>query len=139
MRKPKGFTLIELMVVLAIIGILAAIAYPSYLNSLRKGRRADGQSALTDAAQALERCYTEYGKYNDTTNCGMAATLTGSGLQSQQQFYLVTATLGTTSFALSAAGEGPQATDTDCSTMTLNNAGAKGSKGTNGTATTDCW
>jgi type IV pilus assembly protein PilE len=132
MRKTSGFTLIELLTVVAIIGIIAAIAYPSYLNSLRKGRRSDGQSALTDAAQSLERCYTAYGKYNDTTDCSMASVVSGSGLQSQQQFYVVTATnLGTTSFTLSAAGEGPQAADTDCKTMTLDNAGNK--------TPSDCW
>ncbi|HEX6549465.1 MAG TPA: type IV pilin protein [Gammaproteobacteria bacterium] len=134
MLKHKGFTLIELMIVVAIIGIIAAIAYPSYVNSMRKGRRADGQAALTDAAQTLERCYTSYGRYNDTTNCTMAATLEGAGLQSQQKFYLVTVTapnLSTTSFTLSAAGQGIQAQDPDCSTMTLSNAGAK--------TPTACW
>jgi type IV pilus assembly protein PilE len=128
MRKIKGFTLIELMVVVAIIGIIAAIAYPSYVNSMRKGRRADGQAALTDAAQALERCYTSYGRYNDTADCTMAATLSSDGLKSQQDFYTVIVTvpdLTTTAYTLTATGQGVQAQDPDCSSMTLSSTGAK--------------
>ncbi|MGH8369900.1 MAG: type IV pilin protein [Gammaproteobacteria bacterium] len=129
MRKAKGFTLIELMTVVAIIGIIAAIAYPSYINSMRKGRRSDGQAALTEAAQSLERCYTEYGNYKGS--CSMANTLQYGGLKSQQSYYLVTGTINSTDFTLSAAGQGLQVQDTTCKTMTLNNAGAK--------TPSDCW
>jgi type IV pilus assembly protein PilE len=52
--KQKGFTLIELMIALMVVGILAAIAYPSYQDSVRKGRRGDGMAALLEAAQKLE-------------------------------------------------------------------------------------
>ncbi|HET7921445.1 MAG TPA: type IV pilin protein [Gammaproteobacteria bacterium] len=131
MRKAKGFTLIELLTVVAIIGIIAAIAYPSYMNSLRKGRRSDGQTALTNAAQALERCYTAYGKYN-SDSCSMASTLTGAGFASQQNFYVVTASsISATSFTLTAIGQGQQADDPDCTNMELKNTGAK--------TPTDCW
>ncbi len=62
--KMRGFTLIELMIVVAIVGILAAIAYPNYQDSVRKGRRNDGQTALLDAAQKMELYYARNAKYS---------------------------------------------------------------------------
>ena len=58
-----GFTLIELMITVAIVGILAAIAYPSYLDSVRKGKRAEGRTALIDFMQQQERYLTQMGSY----------------------------------------------------------------------------
>ncbi|MGC8121932.1 type IV pilin protein [Marinobacter sp. VGCF2001] len=59
--EQRGFTLIELMIVVAIVGILAAIAYPSYQSSVEKSRRSDAQAALTGFAMAMERYYTDNG------------------------------------------------------------------------------
>lgn len=61
--KNKGFTLIEMMVVVAIAGILAAIAFPSYQDSVKSSRRSDAQGALISFAQAMERSFTEEGTY----------------------------------------------------------------------------
>jgi type IV pilus assembly protein PilE len=69
-KKTAGFTLIELMIAVAIVGILAAIAYPSYVDSVRKGRRNDGMSTLLDAAQKLEVFRARNGNY--TTTPGLA-------------------------------------------------------------------
>src|SRR5690554_7432603 len=60
----KGFTLVELMIVVAVVGILAAIAYPSYMDSVRKSNRADAKAALNDAAQQMQRCYTLNSSYS---------------------------------------------------------------------------
>jgi len=62
-HRIKGFTLIELMIVVAIIGILAAIAYPSYQNSVEKARRSDAQGALLGLANAMERHFTANNSY----------------------------------------------------------------------------
>ena len=59
MLNTKGFTLIELMIAVAIVGILAGIAYPSYQDSVRKSRRADAQGALLGFANAMERYFTQ--------------------------------------------------------------------------------
>lgn len=123
----NGFTLIELMITVVIIGILAAIAWPSYQGFVEQGRRSDGQGALMDTAQALERCYTTYGAYDDN-DCGVTFPQ-----DSSEGHYEITATtLTDTTFTLEASPQGVQASD-DCGDLTLEHTGAKGSDGT------DCW
>ena len=62
-RRQHGFTLVELMIVAAVIAILAAVAYPAYTEQLRKSQRAEGKAALMRAAQLLERSFTQNGSY----------------------------------------------------------------------------
>ena len=71
-RAPKGggFTLIELMITVAVIGILAAIAYPSYMESVAKSRRSNAEGALAGFANAMERHYTETGAYTGAASGG---------------------------------------------------------------------
>jgi type IV pilus assembly protein PilE len=84
--KARGFTLVELMIVIAVLAILAAIAVPSYYRQVEKSRRADAQSALLSAAQTLERCFTRTNTY---VGC---FTTTAPGQASQEGFYNVRAT-----------------------------------------------
>lgn len=70
MRSSKGFTLIELMIVVAIVGILAAIAYPSYLQYVESTRRSDAQGALSGLASAMERHYTTNSSYKNAAESG---------------------------------------------------------------------
>lgn len=133
MVRHKGFTLIELMVTVAIVGIIAAVAYPAYLKSAQKGRRGDAKSALTQYAQALERCYTEFGNYQ-SINCPVYSKLTGVGYTSTASLYTVTVSnLTNTTYTLTATAvsTGPQAKDTGCTAMTLDNTGTQGPSG--------CW
>lgn len=131
--SARGFTLIELMIVVVIVGILAAIAYPSYQDQVRKSRRADGKGALLQTAQQLERCYTRFASYNDA-NCGVALPV-----DSPEGFYQVSAAaLNASSFTLDAAPQGDQASDAECGTLRLAHTGAQGSQGADGDAN-DCW
>jgi type IV pilus assembly protein PilE len=75
----NGFTLIELMIVVAIVGILAAIAYPSYQESVAKSKRADAQGALIGLASALERHFTETNSYCDAGTTAVANCGAGTG------------------------------------------------------------
>lgn len=131
MRRSRAFTLIELMIVIAVIGILAAVALPVYTNYVERARQADGMDALQNAAQRLERCYSQYGAYNDG-NCG-AATDVQNGFDSPEGYYAISSNaLAATSFTLSAAPQGVQADDR-CGTFTLTNTGARTA------AEDDCW
>jgi len=131
--RARGITLIELMIAVAIVGILAAIAYPSYQNQVERSRRADAQGLLTDAAQRLERCFTAYNAYDDA-GCDIAADVTGgSTLTSEGGFYEVSATaLNASDFTLQAVPQGAQTGD-DCGTLTIEHTGRKGA------AEADCW
>ncbi|WP_111498177.1 MULTISPECIES: type IV pilin protein [Marinobacter] len=134
-RSPsRGFTLIELMIVVAIIGIIAAIAYPSYMNNVRDTRRTAAQADLMDLAQWMERQYSADYSYLEGGNTP-ALPFTASP-QSGTSFYnlsLVAGDMTQTTYTLQAVPTGDQAND-DCGTLTLNHTGARGSAGGG-----DCW
>ena len=139
MKQPQyGFTLIELMVTVAIVGILASIAIPSYQGSVMKSRRADAQGALLGFANAMERYFTVNNKY---TGAAVGGGDTGaptifsatSPVDGGTPYYNLTISAATaSSYTLSAAPIGVQASDT-CGTLTITQTGAKSPN------TTGCW
>ena len=131
MKNSRGFTLIELMIVIVIVGILASVALGYYRDNVISANRTEGRSALQTAAATLEKCRSQYGSYNNA-NCNYANFTTESS------FYDITGAIQATSFTLTAtpvSGQ-TQANDTDCTTMTLTNTGVKGGTGAN---SSECW
>ena len=140
-QKTKGFTLIELMIAVVIIGILAAIAYPSYNESVRKTQRSDAKVGLSEIAQVLERCFTELNSYN-STSCPVVGAGPAISENSDEGYYTITDTvLTSTTFTLTATpvAGGPQAADAKCTTLTLAHTGAKGATGSGADPVSDCW
>lgn len=155
LKKIYGFTLIELMIVVAIVGILAAIALPSYEESIARTKRSDATGGLLEFASVLERHYTENSTYCDAgttaeAGCGGAAGDSGTPaaalfnstlpLDGGDTYYNLTITAVTQSaYTIQATRTGSMAGDR-CGNFTLTQAGAKNLVGQDGgLVASDCW
>lgn len=128
-KMPKGFTLIEMMIVVLIVSILAGLAYYNYGRYAFRARRADGKELLTRVASAQERFYTNFNAYSTSIT---AAAPTGLGLTatSEKGYYRVSTGNGTTgntqSYRLTATPIAGQAQEKDvCGALTLDNQNTK--------------
>ena len=134
-HRGRGFTLMELMIVVAIIGLLSAIAVPGYQDYVRKGKRTEGKAALTAAASRMERFYTQNNCYPsaattcaNATSSGLALTAAGipafSGDNAANASYDITVTFNPQDFTIFAAPRAPFA-DPLCGRLTLTNTNRK--------------
>ncbi|WP_415889492.1 type IV pilin protein [Neptuniibacter sp. SY11_33] len=127
-HKEKGFSLIELMIAIAVVGILASIAYPSYQAQIADGRRADAQANLLSLVQHMEREFTENGTY-----IGASLPYNEAPRDGNAKFYdLSLASQAATTYIILARPKNVMAGD-ECGDMTIDNIGRK----TAGAA--DCW
>jgi len=119
-RGPGGFTLIELMITVAVVAILAAIAIPSYQDHVRKSRRAQAKADLVELGQLLERFHTVQNTYS-----GFSLAFSQSPREGGAQYNISLDGSATSSaFKLQAVPVGGQASD-KCGTLTLDQAGRK--------------
>lgn len=150
-KRYKGFTLIELMITVAIVSILGAIAIPSYQSSIRKGKRSEAITALTDIASLQEQHYIQYNEYArylgrnngglnyvDHTNNSQVFTDGGSYKISLSWPFSGCTQNNRTCYQITAVAQGSQTKDTQCNKFILRSDGLKISKdSSNGNS--DCW
>lgn len=142
-RVRGGWTLIELITVLAIIALLTTVAWPSYTQHVQRGQRLEAVAALLEAQHFMERHYTAHGRYSATAASGSAAVAPALPLRlrnipaSAPRYVLSISQLGANSYTLSAVPTGTMANDR-CATLTLTHTLVRGTTGSTVTAA-ECW
>jgi type IV pilus assembly protein PilE len=130
-RTMQGFTLVEMMIVVTVIGILAAIVYPSYQEYVLRSNRSEGMAFLNDAAARQERFLSQNNAFATTAaQLGYSTSSSPTGL-----YTLGVSATAATSYSLTAT---PSRTDAKCGVLSLNQMGTKGKTGT-ASAVADCW
>lgn len=139
-RRAGGFSLLELMITVAIIGILASVAYPSYREHVAKSRRSEAANALMVGAQALERYYSANGRYTTTVDSGTLPAVYPTKVPDNGAAYYEIAVSGTpapNSFTLVAQRKGVMSGD-GCGDLTINQSGQVGISNASKTLA-ECW
>lgn len=130
--RQNGFTLIEVMITVVIIGILASIAYPSYQEFVKRGNRTEGQAFLSEVAARQERYYAQNHAY--ITDIGKLNLKNGDKSETGKYELSIAANAGDGGYTLTAT---QQFGDTACGNLTLTATGVKGVSGSKSAA--DCW
>lgn len=122
-NKHKGFSLIELLIAIAVVGILAAVALPSYQDSVRRGNRGDGQAALLEASSRMERYYYDNNAYTtDLTDIGYTSS---NSVATSEGHYLMSVSAPTagcpiaTCYAIEVVAQNSQAADGNLSVNSM--------------------
>ena len=135
-KNSRGFTLVELMIVVVIVAILAGIAIPSYQSSVQKGRRTDAKETLLSAAALQEKHYMQHNAYSSSTD-------TIGGNESGEGYYSISLAQpcgADTCYQVTATAQGAQVKDDDCAAYSINQAGTKTAVNSGGANSTDkCW
>lgn len=132
MQKTKGFTLIELMIAVSIIGLLIGVAYPSYTDFVLRSNRTEAQRELLRLANLQEQLFVDRRRYSaNMTDLGELV----NPLITESGYYSIAATVAnnSTTFIMTATAQGHQLKDTSCLTLTINELGQQGA------TSTTCW
>ncbi len=138
--RGRGFTLVELMIVVAVVALLSAVAVPTYQTSVRKARRADARAALAVTAQMMERFATEQGAngYRTAMLSDVGGPTVIAKASSDNGYYQLSFTnLTATAYTMRAVPQGGQVAD-DCATFTLDERGVRGLVGS-AKPVSECW
>lgn len=141
-HKARGVTLIELMIVILVIGIMAAIAVPSYRKYMIRSQRSEAKIALLQLQTAQEKRYLQMNAYTNDVSGSVSANPPGLGLSSVSETQKYDITVSTfaadgQSYTATATPKYGQADDSDCKNFTINERGVRGN---NGTLTPEkCW
>jgi type IV pilus assembly protein PilE len=133
MRKIRAFSLLEMLIVLATLGILSAIAYPAYTNYFLHQKRLAAKTSLFQLASALENYFNQHDSYQTANleNLGFKAVI------AEDHYLLKIITLADTFYTIAAEPINAQKNDTVCGTLLLNSLGEKSTEGTGNSG--DCW
>jgi type IV pilus assembly protein PilE len=139
-RRSRGFTLIEVLIVLAVIGLLSAVAIPSYSEYARRSQRIEAQTALNEAAQFMQRFYAvndRYDRQRDGTQVELPPTLQRVPAAGAKRYDIVVAEVSPTGFTLEARPTGGMEKDR-CGVLVLNGLGQRNVRNAK-SGVADCW
>ncbi len=132
-----GFTLIEVMIVVAIIAVLSAIAFPSYTEYVMRGNRAEARTALLEAQQFMERFYAANSRYTTAADANPTLPARLQNIPDASARYTLTVTATINAYTLTANPAGSMAAD-KCGALSVTNTGVKG-RGATGPTVQECW